>query len=115
MSLFNSSGSGGKKWFSSFRAHASLVMSSNVFVVLLLLVVAEASAVAVIYTTYKNRALFSSLEKMRDDAEEMQVDWHQLLLEQSTLASFSRVSEVAKTHLKMSIPNPHAVVVLRQP
>ncbi len=103
------------KWFSGFRAHAAVVMSRNVFIVFAMLVIVEISAVAVIYTTYKNRALFSELEKMRDGAEEMQVVWHQLLLEQSTLASFNRVAEVAQTHLKMSIPDPHAVVVLRQP
>jgi cell division protein FtsL len=115
MSLFNSSGASGKKWFAGFRAHAKLLISRNVFVVLVMLIVVEVSAAAVIYATYKNRALFSELERMRNDAEEMQVAWHQLLLEQSTLASFSRVSEVAQNHLNMSIPDPHAVVVLRQP
>jgi len=104
-----------KKWFSGLRAHAALVMSRNVFIVLVMLMLVEASAVAVIYTTYKNRALFSDLEKMRDSAQEMQVEWHQLLLEQSTLASFNRVAEVAQTNLKMNVPDPHAIVVLRQP
>jgi len=112
MSLFNSAT---KRWFSGFRAHATVLMSRDVFLIFVMLIIVEVSAVSVIYTTYKNRALFSELEKMRDDAEEMQVAWHQLLLEQSTLASFNRVSEVAKNHLKMSIPDPHAVVVLRQP
>ena len=115
MNGFNTGNAGKKKWFSGFRAHATLVMSRNVLVILVLLAVVEASAVLVIYTTYKNRALFSELEKMRDNAEEMQVAWHQLLLEQSTLASFTRVSEVAQNHLNMRIPDPHAVVVLRQP
>jgi len=108
--LFNS-----KKWFSSLRAHLAVVVSRNVFIVFALLIVVEICATGVIYTTYKNRVLFSQLEKMRDDAEEMQVVWHQLLLEQSTLASFNRVAEVAHTNLKMNIPDPHAVVVLRQP
>ena len=104
-----------RKWFSGLRAHAAVVMSRNVVVVFLILALVEACAVGVIYTTYKNRVLFSQLEKMRDDAEEMQVVWHQLLLEQSTLASFNRVAEVAKTNLKMSIPDPLTVVVLQQP
>jgi len=104
-----------KKYFSAFRAYMAVVMSRNVFILLFMLILVEASAMGVIYTTYKSRSLFSQLESMRDDAEEMQVAWHQLLLEQSTLASFSRVAEVAQTNLHMSIPDPHAVVVLRQP
>ena len=103
------------KLFAGLRAHLAVVVSRNVLVVFVLLVVVESCALAVIYTTYKNRALFSQLEKMRDDAEEMQVVWHQLLLEQSTLASFNRVADIAHKNLNMNIPDPHAVVVLRQP
>lgn len=103
------------KLFTGLRAHLAVVVSRNVLLVFVLLVMVEACALGVIYTTYKNRALFSQLEKMRDDAEEMQVVWHQLLLEQSTLASFNRVAEIAHTNLNMNIPDPHAVVVLRQP
>lgn len=103
------------KWFSGLRAHLAVVVSRNVLIVCVLLVAVEACAMSVIYTTYQNRVLFSELDKMREDAEEMQVVWHQLLLEQSTLASFNRVAEIAHTNLKMNVPDPRAVVVLRQP
>jgi cell division protein FtsL len=96
------------KWFSGLRSHMAVVVSRNVLVVMLLLVMVEACAMSVIYTTYKNRALFSELEKMRDDAEEMQVVWHQLLLEQSTLDSFNRVADIAQKNLKMNVPDPRA-------
>lgn len=107
--------SSNKKWFTALRAYSTIVMSRNVFILFAFLVLVEASAMGVIYSTYKSRSLFSQLASMRDDAEEMQVVWNQLLLEQSTLASFNRVAEVAHKNLKMKIPDPHTVVVLRQP
>ena len=73
----------------------------------------QVSAVAVIFSTYKNRQLFSELEALRSESREMQVVWRQLLLEQSTLASFSRVMEVASGELSMIAPDPEEVVVLR--
>jgi cell division protein FtsL len=103
------------KRFPALRAYGAIVVSRNVLVLLVLLAMVQASALAVAYTTYRSRVLFSRLEAMRDDAAEMQVVWHQLLLEQSTLASFNRVVEVAQVHLGMKIPNPHAVVVLHNP
>lgn len=104
-----------KKWFATFRTYAGVVMSRDVLLLFVMLMLAEASAVSVIYTTYKNRELFAELERLRDDAEEMQVGWHQLLLEQSTLASYNRVGEIAQKNLGMKIPDPNTVIVLRQP
>jgi len=98
--------------FAALRAHIRIVVSPNIAVLLVVFLLAQASALGVIYTTYRNRVLFSELEAMRNDAEEMQIAWHQLLLEQSTLASFNRVVGVAQTNLGMVIPNPRTVVVL---
>lgn len=103
------------RWFASLISHASVLVSPNVLAVMILLVMVELCALSVVYTTYKNRVLFAELENLRDGAEDMQSTWTQLLLEQSTLASFQRVEEVAKRHLHMTIPDPRTVVVLRQP
>ena len=83
--------------------------------VLVLLVLVEISAMGVVYSTFRSRALFAELEKMRDNAAEMQVTWSQLLLEQSTLASYVRVTEVARVQLNMRVPDPASVVMLQQP
>lgn len=104
-----------KYWFASLISHASVLVSPNVMVITILLVMVELCALSVVYTTYKNRVLFAELENLRNGAEDMQSVWTQLLLEQSTLASFQRVEDVAKHHLQMMIPDPHTVVVLRQP
>jgi len=104
-----------KHWFASLISHVSILVSPNVMVIIILLVMVELCALSVVYTTYKNRVLFAELEKLRTDSEEMQSTWTQLLLEQSTLASFQRVEDVAKRHLHMTIPDPRTVVVLRKP
>lgn len=104
-----------KHWFASLISHASVLVSPNVMAVMVLLVMVELCALSVVYTTYRNRVLFAELETLRNGAEDMQSTWTQLLLEQSTLASFQRVEEVAEQHLHMKIPDPRTVVVLRQP
>lgn len=104
-----------KRWFASLISHASVLVSPNVMAVIILLVMVELCALSVVYTTYKNRVLFAELENLRNGAEDMQSTWTQLLLEQSTLASFQRVEDVAKRHLHMTIPDPRTIVVLRKP
>ena len=104
-----------KKMFAGTATHLSLMASPNVLMVLLLLVATEVCALGVIYSTYRNRVLFSDLEVLRDEAEDMQGTWTQLLLEQSTLASFQRVVTEAEQKFNMRVPDPHAVVVLQQP
>lgn len=91
------------------------LFSGSMLVLILLLVLVEVSAMGVVYSTYRSRAQFAELEKLRDGAEDMQVTWSQLLLEQSTLASYSRVSEVAQSQLDMKVPEATSIVMLQQP
>lgn len=104
-----------KHWLASLISHAMVLVSPGVMVVMILLVIVELCALSVVYTTYKNRVLFAEMEVLRRSAEDMQSTWTQLLLEQSTLASFQRVEDVAKRHLHMTVPDPRTVVVLRKP
>jgi cell division protein FtsL len=103
------------KWFASLNAYGQILLSRNVATLVLLLLLVEVSAMSVIYSTYRSRALFAELENLRNDAEEMQVAWSQLLLEQSTLASFSRVVEVSQRQLNMKVPDSQSIIVLQQP
>jgi cell division protein FtsL len=80
----------------------------NIF--LLLLVVA--SALGVIYSSYMSRQLFSELQQGKRQAMSLEENWGRLLLEQSTWASHSRVEQLAKTKLKMKVPDPALIVVV---
>ncbi len=71
---------------------------------LLLLLLAVASALGVVTTQHKARKLFVELQKEKDQAQQMEVEWGQLQLEQSTWAMPVRVEKIAATRLQMQLP-----------
>ncbi len=71
---------------------------------LLLLVLAIVSALGVVTSQHKARKLFVELQKEKDRAQQMEVEWGQLQLEQSTWAMPVRVEKVAATKLQMQLP-----------
>ena len=78
-----------------------------------LVVLVMCSALGVVYTKYESRKLFAQVEELQKKRDEMNVEWGQLLLEQSTLASHSRVETLARTQLGMIMPPPGDVVIVR--
>jgi cell division protein FtsL len=71
---------------------------------LCLLLAVVVSAIGVVYTAHRSRELFRSLEQARRDQNEIQIEWRQLLLERSTLASHARVEAIADKQLQMKLP-----------
>ena len=69
-----------------------------------LLLAVVVSAIGVVYTAHRSRELFRSLEQARRDQNEIQIEWRQLLLERSTLASHARVEAIADKELQMKLP-----------
>ena len=77
-----------------------------------LLVVTSASATGVIFSTHKSRHLLNELQKLERQRNGFQVEWGQLLLEQSSLVSQGRIENLAITELGMKIPATENVVVV---
>lgn len=77
-----------------------------------LLVVTTGSATGVIYSTHKSRHLLNELQQLEQQRNELQVEWGQLLLEQSSLVSQGRIENVAIAELGMKIPATENVVVV---
>jgi cell division protein FtsL len=77
-----------------------------------LLVVTTGSATGVIYSTHKSRHLLNDLQQLEQRRNELQVEWGQLLLEQSSLVSQGRIENVAIAELGMKIPATENVVVM---
>lgn len=73
-----------------------------------------ASALAVIYSTYKSRQLFSELQQQNRESMRLGEEWGRLLLEQSTWASHERIERLAKTQLKMKVPDSKAIIVVKK-
>ncbi len=71
------------------------------------------SALAVVSVSHRNRQLFSELQVLEADRDQMLVEWGQLQLEQSAWGSHERVSVIAARQLDMKTPEPAAIVLVK--
>jgi cell division protein FtsL len=69
------------------------------------------NALVVVYTTNQYRMNLSQLEHANYEANTLQLQWGQLLLEQASMSAPSRVQERAEDVLKMVTPNTKQTVV----
>ncbi len=75
----------------------------------MLLILVIACALGVVTSQHKARNLYVELQKEKDRTQKMDVEWGQLQLEQSTLATPARVEKLASRQLKMKIPQPDQI------
>ena len=61
-------------------------------------------ALALVTSQHKARKLFVELQKQQDQARQLEVEYGQLQLEQSTWAMHSRVEKIAENNLLMRVP-----------
>ena len=80
---------------------------------LLLLVVVIACALGVVTSQHKARKLFVELQNEKDRAQQMEVEWGQLQLEQSTWAMPARVEKIAAVKLQMQLPKSAQIQFIR--
>ncbi len=71
------------------------------------------SALTVVFSAYKHRQFFNEYQQLADQRDELQVQWGQLLLEQSALAAHSRIEKVVTQRLGMFVPEPSEIVVVK--
>lgn len=79
----------------------------------LLLVVVVVCALSLVTSQHKARKLYIELQKEKDFAQEMEVEWGQLQLELSTWATPARVEKVAVKQLQMQLPQSGQVQFIR--
>lgn len=80
---------------------------------LLLLCLAIACALGVVTSQHKARKLFVELQKEQELARQMEVEWGQLQLEQSTWAMPARVEKIASRQLQMQLPQGDKIQFVR--
>jgi cell division protein FtsL len=86
--------------------------SRNAVNVLLLLGVVTCG-LSVVTSQHKARKLYVELQKEKDYAQQLEVEWGQLQLEQSTWAAPARVEKVATQQLRMQLPDRAQVQFIR--
>ncbi|MBE0627968.1 MAG: cell division protein FtsL [Burkholderiales bacterium] len=72
---------------------------------LILLALLTACALGLVTSQHKARKLFAELEREQELARQLDVEWGQLQLEQSTWAMHARVEKIARDRLHMSVPD----------
>jgi cell division protein FtsL len=80
---------------------------------LLLLLAVVVCALSVVTSQHKARKLFEELQKEKGLAQQMDVEWGQLQLEQSTWAMPARVEQIAGRQLHMQMPQPGQIRYVR--
>ena len=97
-----------------FHGHlANMKLSKNICLQLMLLASVLVSSLAVVYITNVDRMTLSQLEQAEQQAHQLKLQWGQLLLEQASLETPSRVQQLATEKLHMVLPANKQAYVLR--
>jgi cell division protein FtsL len=70
---------------------------------------------ALIYTKHESRKLFIELEGLTHDRDELNIEWGQLQIEQSTWATHARIERVATDDLSLVRPEATDIYVIERP
>ncbi|MDD3353096.1 cell division protein FtsL [Zoogloea sp.] len=79
-----------------------------------LLMVVVASSLGVVASQHQARKLYSAVERETQRARQLEVEWGQLQLEQSTWAAHARVEKLAREKLVMRPPQSGQIVAIEE-
>ena len=77
-------------------------------------VVCVLSAMALVYTKHESRKLFVELEGLTHQRDELNIEWGQLQIEQSTWAMHGRIEKIALEELELVRPRTTEIYVIEQ-
>jgi cell division protein FtsL len=83
--------------------------------VLTFAVVCVLSALALVYTKHESRKLFVELEALTDERDQLNIEWGQLQIEQSTWSTHARIEQVATEDLSLVRPEATEIYVIERP
>jgi cell division protein FtsL len=79
---------------------------------LILLLIVVACALGTVSANHRARKLFTDFEREQSRMRDLEVEWGQLQLEQSTWAGHARIEQIARDKLGMRTPPPGQIVSL---
>jgi cell division protein FtsL len=88
----------------------SLAMRIGVPVLALAL---AATGIGVVFAKHEARTLFIQLQGLNGERDALEIEWGQLKLEQSAWATHGRVEQTARVGLRMVIPRPDEVRIVK--
>lgn len=78
----------------------------------MLLLIVVLSAVGVVYSSHLSRQLFAEQAILSEKNDQLQLEWAQLLLEQSAWSSPNRIEAVARDELGMEVPKTEDIKLI---
>ncbi len=81
-------------------------------VVLMLVVSVVISGIAVVYIRHQHRLTFIALKDAQLQRDQLNIEWRQLLLEESTWSVHHLVEKKAREKLGMITPSPNDMLIL---
>jgi cell division protein FtsL len=82
------------------------------FVLFACLALVLSTGLSVVASTHENRFAFNQLQVLREEANQLEVQWGQLLIEQSTFGVEGRIEQKALEHLQMEVPEIANIVMV---
>jgi cell division protein FtsL len=72
-----------------------------------------ATAIGVVSAKHEARSLFIQLQGLNGERDALEIEWGQLKLEQSAWSTHGRVEQTARVGLRMVIPRPDEVRIVK--
>lgn len=88
--------------------------NKNFWLGFILIVLTFVSAIGVVYIQAMNRIMFSEVQNLQKQHDHLQVEWGQLLLEQSAWGTPLRVQRIAQEKLHMFLPKHKKIVIIKE-
>lgn len=80
---------------------------------ILLLAVFLGSAMAVIYSKYYARKLFTEIQSLKKQLDYLELEWGKMQLELTTLADYNRIDHKAKNELGLIDPEQQKIIYIK--
>jgi cell division protein FtsL len=77
-------------------------------------IVCVLSAMALVFTKHESRKLFVELEQLTQQRDDLNIEWGQLQIEQSTWATHARIEQVDNDDLSLVRPQPTEIFVIEK-
>ncbi len=91
-------------------------MTHTVYIVALLAALNVCTAMAVVYTKHLSRDRYTSISQSQRMIDDLDVQWSQLQIEESTFSDHARVEKTASDRLGMVQPGlDGSVMIVRKP
>ena len=71
-----------------------------------------ASSIALVYSRHVTRAMFVELEQLQQGADELNIEWSRLQLEEGAWSEHGRIENISRRQLKMKLPPPETITLI---